>query len=247
MVKQMLLSQNGLQIKFVTAYRLPDKKIAWALPIHTTWLKQAQAGNSMRHLRNIGRGVTDQQTDQRTDRPSYRDAMTHLKICSIYTDVAIPKNKFFVLFNYWRFDTKEKFWVLVEVVVLQDLPQVTSPVEKIFITSWNDHINGLIFQFCKHLWPGYQLFLSQMQMVLNSPPQINTNSFGKSVFQWNKFVFDIHNDDARFHLFSRCRFLLVNCDMLFLDTQLLHHTIVAQHCSSSLYRNTRKWKTIEIL
>ena len=37
--------------------------------------KQAQAGNSMRHLRDIRRGVTD----GRTDEPSYRDAMTHLK------------------------------------------------------------------------------------------------------------------------------------------------------------------------
>ena len=41
--------------------------------------KQAQAGNSMRHLPDIRRGVTDRRTDRRTDRPSYRDSMTRLK------------------------------------------------------------------------------------------------------------------------------------------------------------------------
>ena len=45
-------------------------------------LKQAQAGNLMRHLCDIRRGVTgrrmDGWTDGQTDRPSYRDAMTHL-------------------------------------------------------------------------------------------------------------------------------------------------------------------------
>ena len=39
--------------------------------------KQARAGNSMRHLRDIRVGVTYGPTDGRTDRPSYRDTMTH--------------------------------------------------------------------------------------------------------------------------------------------------------------------------
>ena len=45
--------------------------------------KEKNAGKSMRHLRDIRRGVMDRRTDGRTggrtDGPSYRDAMTHLK------------------------------------------------------------------------------------------------------------------------------------------------------------------------
>ena len=41
--------------------------------------KQARAGNSMRHLHDIRGGVTDGLTDGWKDRPSFRNAMTHLK------------------------------------------------------------------------------------------------------------------------------------------------------------------------
>ena len=43
-------------------------------------IKQARAGNSMRHLCDIRGGVTDGPTDRWMDRPSYRDARTHLKM-----------------------------------------------------------------------------------------------------------------------------------------------------------------------
>ena len=37
--------------------------------------KQAQAGNSMRHLRDIRRGVTDRRTDRETDRRTDRHTL----------------------------------------------------------------------------------------------------------------------------------------------------------------------------